>query len=142
MFFNTGRRINNGLIRLGHSVLGFSDRDIQKYYKSLGDFKGSRVLNDKLKKTCYNYKPDIVITGHADLITREQVSELKDDNPNTKFAQWFLDPLNKKGPDFERNKSRILDKIDLMDGTFLTTCPSVLNFLPNNKKKFLHTKSE
>ena len=136
LFFNTGRRINNGLIRLGHSVLGFSDRDIQKYYKSLSDFKGSRVLNDKLKKTCYNYKPDIVITGHADLITREQVSELKDDNPNTKFAQWFLDPLNKKGPDFERNKSRILDKIDLMDGTFLTTCPSVLNFLPNNKKNF------
>ena len=35
LFFNTGRRINNGFIRLGHSVLGFSDRDIQKYYKSL-----------------------------------------------------------------------------------------------------------
>ena len=39
LFFNTGRRINNGFIRLGHSVLGFSDRDIQKYYKSLGDLK-------------------------------------------------------------------------------------------------------
>ena len=26
--FNTGRRLNNGFIRLGHSVLGFSDRDI------------------------------------------------------------------------------------------------------------------
>ena len=50
LFFNTGRRINNGLIRLGHSVLGFSDRDIQKYYKSFKDFKGSKVLNDKLKK--------------------------------------------------------------------------------------------
>ena len=29
LFFNTGRRINNGLIRLGHSILEFSDRDIQ-----------------------------------------------------------------------------------------------------------------
>ena len=28
LFFNTGRRINNGFIRQGHSVLGFSDRDI------------------------------------------------------------------------------------------------------------------
>ena len=28
LFFNTGRRINNGFIRLGHSVLEFSDRDI------------------------------------------------------------------------------------------------------------------
>ena len=35
--FNTGRRINNGFVRLGHSVLGFM-RDIQKYYKSYRDF--------------------------------------------------------------------------------------------------------
>ena len=29
--------------------MGFSDRDIQKYYKSIKDFKGSKILNDKLK---------------------------------------------------------------------------------------------
>ena len=136
LFFNTGRRLNNGFIRLGHSVLGFSDRDIQKYYKNVSDFKGSKTLNDKLKKTCYNYKPDLIITGHADLITKQQIQELKEDNPNTKFAQWFLDPLNKFGPDFDRNKDRILDKIEVMDGTFLTTCPSVLRFLPKEKKSF------
>tara|TARA_B100001989_G_scaffold247012_1_gene218654 strand:- start:3203 stop:5338 length:2136 start_codon:yes stop_codon:yes gene_type:complete len=136
LFFNTGRRLNNGFIRLGHSVLGFSDRDIQKYYKSLRDFKGSKILNDKLKKTCYNYKPDLIITGHADLISRDQIQELKEENPNTKFAQWFLDPLNKNGPDYERNKSRILDKIDLMDGTFVTTSPSALNFLKHDEKSF------
>ena len=136
LFFNTGRRINNGFIRLGHSVLGFSDRDIQKYYKSISDIKGKKTLNDKLKKTCYNYKPDLIVTGHADLISKEQIQELKEDNPNTKFAQWFLDPLNKNGPDFERNKERILNKIEVMDGTFLTTSPSALNFLPNNSKNF------
>ena len=136
LFFNTGRRINNGFIRLGHSVLGFSDRDIQKYYKSISDIKGKKTLNDKLKKTCYNYKPDLIVTGHADLISKEQIQELKEDNPNTKFAQWFLDPLNKNGPDFERNKERILNKIEVMDGTFLTTSPSALNFLPNNDKNF------
>ena len=136
LFFNTGRRLNNGFIRLGHSVLGFSDRDIQKYYKSLGDIKGKKSLNEKLKKTCYNYKPDLIITGHADLISKDQIQELKEDNPNTRFAQWFLDPLNKNGPDFERNKDRILDKIDVMDASFITTSPSVLNFLPQNKKNF------
>ncbi len=136
LFFNTGRRINNGFIRLGHSVLGFSDRDIQKYYKSFTDIKGKNILNDKLKKTCYNYKPDLVIMGHADLISRQQIEELKEDNPNTKFAQWFLDPLNKKGPDFERNKDRIMDKIDLMDASFMTTSPSALPFLPKNNKNY------
>ena len=136
LFFNTGRRINNGLIRLGHSVLGFSDRDIQKYYKSFGDIKGSKTLNEKLRKTCYNYKPDLIILGHADLISADQIGELKNDYPNTRFSQWFLDPLNKNGPDFDRNKNRILDKIKYMDATFITTCPSVLRFLPNSNKNF------
>ena len=136
LFFNTGRRINNGFIRLGHSVLGFSDRDIQKYYKSFTDIKGKKILNDKLKKTCYNYKPDLIIIGHADLISRQQIEELKEDNPNTKFAQWFLDPLNKQGPDFERNKNRIMNKIDLMDASFLTTSPSALPFLPDDSQSF------
>ena len=130
LFFNTGRRINNGFIRLGHSVLGFSDRDIQKYYKSINDFRGAKTLNDKLKKTCYNYKPDLIILGHADLISANQIAELKDDYPNIRIGQWFLDPLNKNGPDYFRNKERVLDKINVVDSSFLTTCPSALDFLP------------
>jgi len=136
LFFNTGRRLNNGFIRLGHSVLGFSDRDIQKYYKSLRDLKGIKTLNDKLRKTCYNYKPDLIVLGHADSINSNVLGELKDDYPNLKMSQWFLDPLNKNGPDYERNKSRILDKIDLMDGTFVTTSPSALNFLNKNDNNY------
>ncbi len=137
LFFNTGRRINNGFIRQGHSVLGFSDRDIQKYYKGIGDLKGAKTLNNKLKKTCYNYKPDLIILGHADLISADQISELKEDYPNARFGQWFLDPLNKYGPDYERNKKRILDKIKVVDSTFLTTSPQVLNFLKNENCNYI-----
>jgi len=136
LFFNTGRRINNGFIRLGHSVLGFSDRDIQKYYKTINDYKGSKTLNDKLKKTCYNYKPDLIILGHADLIDSDQISELRDDYPNIKIGQWFLDPLNKRGPDYERNKQRVLNKINTLDASFLTTSPDALNFLPKNHNSY------
>ena len=132
LFFNTGRRINNGFIRLGHSVLGFSDRDITKYYKSYKDLTGSKTLNEKLKKTVYNYKPDLLVMGHSDLINAQQLGELKDDYPDLKIAQWFLDPLIKKGPDYEKNKKRILDKIDFLDANFLTTSPEKLDFL-NNK---------
>ena len=142
LFFNTGRRINNGFIRQGHSVLGFSDRDIQKYYKSFNDIKGAKTLNDKLKKTCYNYKPDLIVLGHADLISADQISELREDYPNTRFGQWFLDPLNKNGPDYERNKSRILDKIKVVDTTFLTTSPDVLNFLSKNNSHFIPNPSD
>ena len=142
LFFNTGRRINNGFIRQGHSVLGFSDRDIQKYYKSINDYKGAKTLNDKLKKTCYNYKPDLIILGHADLISKDQILELRDDYPNTRFGQWFLDPLNKNGPDFNRNKDRILDKADVVDSTFLTTSPDVLSFLNNKNSYFIPNPSD
>ena len=142
LFFNTGRRLNNGFIRQGHSVLGFSDRDIQKYYKSITDFKGAKTLNDKLKKTCYNYKPDLIILGHADLISADQIAELREDYPNTRFGQWFLDPLNKNGPDFERNKKRILDKIKYVDASFLTTSPDVLNFLNKENSFFIPNPSD
>ena len=136
LFFNTGRRINNGFIRLGHSVLGFSDRDIQKYYKSINDLNGSKILNEKLKRTCYNYKPDLIILGHADLISSTQINQLKDDYPSVKIGQWFLDPLNPRGPDYFRNKQRIIDKIDSVDATFVTTSPSALSFLKNKKQLF------
>ena len=49
------------------------------------------------------------------------------------LVNGFLDPLNKKGPDFERNKDRILDKINSVDATFLTTSPSALSFIPKEK---------
>jgi len=136
LFFNTGRRINNGFIRLGNSVLEFSDRDIQKNYKSYSDIYGSRSLNDKLRKTCYNFKPDLMVLGHADLVTSDMLGELKDEYPFLKIAQWFLDPLNINGPDFIKNKNRILDKSEFVDTNFITTSPDVLNFLPNNVENF------
>jgi glycosyltransferase involved in cell wall biosynthesis len=136
LFFNTGRRINNGFIRLGNSVLEFSDRDIQKHYKSYTDIKGSKSLNDKLIKTCYNYKPDLIVLGHADLISPNILGNLKDEYSNLKVAQWFLDPLNINGPDFIKNKKRILDKSEFIDANFLTTSPDVLKFLSKNVKNF------
>jgi len=136
LFFNTGRRINNGFIRLGHSVLGFSDRDIVKYYKSIKDFNGSNALNEKLKSTCYNFKPDMIVLGHSDLVNAQQLGQLRDDYPSVKIAQWFLDPLNVDGPDFERNKKRILDKSDFIDTNFMTTSPDVLKFLPKNTNNY------
>ena len=136
LFFNTGRRINNGFIRLGNSVLEFSDRDIQKHYKSYTDIRGSKSLNDKLIKTCYNYKPDLIVLGHADLISSNILGNLKDEYSNLKIAQWFLDPLNKNGPDFLKNKKRILDKSEFIDANFLTTSPDVLKFLSKNVKNF------
>ena len=133
LFFNTGKRINNGFVRLGNSVLEFSDRDIQKNYKSYSDINGKKKLNEKLIKTCKNYKPDLIVLGHADLISEDTLGELKDNLPHIKIVQWFLDPLNTRGPDYLKNKKRILDKINHIDANFLTTSPDMIKFLPKNK---------
>ena len=143
LFFNTGRRLNNGFVRLGHSVLEFSDRDIIKHYKNLKDISGANTLNRKLINTVYNYKPDLLIIGHADLIRYNTLDYLKNNYKSLKIAQWFLDPLTKNGPDFEKNKARILDKIQLTDANFVTTSPDVLSFLPKNKiSKFMPNPSD
>ena len=136
LFFNTGRRINNGFIRLGHSVLEFSDRDIVSRGKSLKDFYGSDTLNDKLIKTCYHFRPDLIVLGHADMISKDILYNLKKDYSNLKIAQWFLDPLNKNGPDFHKNEKRILDKSDIIDSNFLTTSPDALGFLSKKKSNY------
>tara|TARA_Y100001958_G_scaffold158653_1_gene157201 strand:- start:1349 stop:3475 length:2127 start_codon:yes stop_codon:yes gene_type:complete len=136
LFFNTGRRLNNGFIRLGHSVLEFSDRDIVSRGKSIRDLYGSSTLNDKLIKTCYHFKPDVIVLGHADMISKDVLYSLKKDYSNLKITQWFLDPLNKNGPDFYKNKRRILDKSEILDSSFLTTSPEVLKFLPKNYENY------
>ena len=128
LFYNTGKRINNGFIRLNHSVLEFSDRDIVSYYRNLNDLNGSKRLNSKLLEVISNYVPDILVLGHADLIKIETLEYIKKNYPNIKMAQWFLDRMDDQ---WSNNKKRFLDKIDLMDASFCTTDPKSLNF---NKK--------
>ena len=130
LFFNTGRRINNGFIRLNHCVLEFSDRDIISYYRRINDPSGANRLNEKLFNTVYNYVPDIIVLGHADLIKTETIHKIKTNFPNIKICQWFLDRMD--GP-WQINKRRFLDKIDYTDCNFCTTSPDVLD-LPKNKK--------
>ena len=131
LHYNTGKRINNGFIRLGHNVLSLSDRDTINQSKSLTDLSGIKTLNKKIYNTVNNFRPDLIVLGHADNITKENIIKIKK-LYNPKICQWFLDPLMKNGPDYNKNKNRIshLDKI--IDATFVTTHPSKINFKINN----------
>jgi len=128
LFYNTGKRINNGLIRLGHSVLEFSDRDILSNHRKLNDINGSKYLNKKLLTVIGNYIPDLIILGHADLINIKTLKTIKEYFPQIKISQWFLDRMDSN---WIFNKKRFLDKIDVMDASFCTTDPSVLKFSKN-----------
>jgi glycosyltransferase involved in cell wall biosynthesis len=136
--YNTGRRLNNGFIKLGHNVLTLSDRDILHENKNLLDLTGKNYLENKIIENTNNFKADCLILGHADAISLETLVSIKEKNKNLKICQWFLDPLGRRGPDYLKNNKRIADKSNIMDATFLTSCPSVLSskidnsyFIPN-----------
>ena len=137
LFYNTGRRINNGFVRLNHSVLTLSDRDIVSYYRSIRDLDGSKTLNKKLLEVISNYLPDLLVLGHADLVKKETLIFIKKTYPDIKIAQWFLDRMDS---DWKNNKKRFLDKIDYVDCSFCTTSPDILKF-PKKKQGLLHSKS-
>ena len=124
LFYNTGKRINNGFIRLKHSVLEFSDRDIVSYYRKLTDINGSRKLNQKLIEVISNYLPDLIILGHADLVDFNTLKFIKKNYPDIKICQWFLDRMDS---DWSKNLIRFKDKMSLMDANFCTTDPKTLN---------------
>ncbi len=132
LHYNTGRRINNGFIRLGHNVLTISDRDIISKGKSIGDLKGHKLLQKKILESFNNFNPDIIVLGHADAVSSETLELLKLKKNNLKLTQWFLDPVSQFGPDFVKNKNRILDKHEYLDTTFLTSDPKSISFEVNN----------
>ena len=135
LFYNTGRRINNGLVKLDHKVLTLSDRDLLTNYKSLTDITGSKKLNLSFIETVRNFKPDLILLGHADSIKSSNLELIKKEYPHIKISQWFLDRMDTK---WKSNKIRFLDKIKYMDYSFCTTDPMALNldkykvaFIPN-----------
>ena len=138
LHYNTGGRINNGFIRLGHNVLTISDRDIINKSKNLRDLSGKKTLQNSILEAFQNFNPDCIVLGHADSVSNETLDNLKTLNKNLKISQWFLDPLGINGPDYEKNLSRISEKKKYLDATFLTTDPKSLNlnienshFIPN-----------
>jgi len=124
LFYNTGKRINNGFVRLKHSVLEFSDRDIVSYYRSIKDIDGSKKLNNKLIEVISNYLPDLIVLGHADLVNYNTLLFIKDNYPKIKMCQWFLDRMDSH---WSKNLIRFKDKMNLMDANFCTTDPKTLN---------------
>ena len=132
LHYNTGKRIYNGLIKLGHNVFSISDRDIISNYKSLVDPSGKNILNYKIIESCRNFNPDTIIMGHADNVKKETLDYLKNKNKNLKICQWFLDPITKFGPDYANNKNRLLKCEQFIDASFITTDPKSIDFNINN----------
>lgn len=145
---NTSSRINNGFIRLGHDVLSISDRDIIHNNKNILDLSGKKKLQTHILDSLQNFDADCIVLGHADSVSNETLFEIKDKYNHIKIAQWFLDPIDKNGPDYKKNTNRIFNKEQFIDTSFLTSHPSLLIrklknsfFIPNPADESFETLS-
>ena len=135
LFYNTGRRINNGFIKLGHTVQTFSDRDIISQDRKITDIYGSNSLNNRLFEIVGNFNPHLIVLGHADQISNYTLEQIRKFYPSIKFCQWFLDRMDNKN--WKTNKLRFLSKIKSLDASFCTTHPSSLGNLKSKKIFFI-----
>jgi Glycosyl transferases group 1 len=136
-YHNTSIRLSNGLVRNGHLVLNFSDRDVARASSIMGSRKfGRGAVNRMLRDYCRLNRPDLLLLGHADTIAPGTVAEIRDAIPGLRVLQWNIDPLFDDG-----NVRRIASKRGVVDATLVTTGIAALGplrqgghrvgFLPN-----------
>lgn len=121
-YYSVERLIENGLVRNGHHVYFFSDRDTARASNLLASSRwGAAACNRIFIETCRNLQPDLIVFGHADLISRESLRQVRDLLPAVRMAQFNVDPLFRAA-----NAAAIAAKTDLMDATFITTGGDIL----------------
>ena len=130
-FISTGKKIENGLTRLGHDVEGISDRDILSYNTN---FKGKEILNKVfMEKTLY-YRPDLILMGHVNSITDQSFDFIKTKCKGLIISQWYEDNLTVHGPDFNKNYSNLKNNFNYIDNLFISTHPDDVSKKHNNLK--------
>jgi hypothetical protein len=113
----TGRKLFAGMIRNNHKVLEFSERDIARFEAPLKIRPiGIPIANKKLIETADNFRPDLIIMGHCDMITNKTLLKIRALLPNTKIVFRFLDALW-----MPRHVERIKKRMDVVDAIFITT---------------------
>ena len=135
-FISIAKKLSNGFIREEHDVVNMSDRDIIRFNRYVSGKSGVDNLNKLFFDSVQNYNPDLILFGHSDNIHLKTLEKIKSFNKNIKIAQWFEDNLAASGPDPVSNQKRLLQYDPFVNFNFITTHPSVLNFLKDKKNYF------
>ncbi len=116
-FYNCDYKIYFGLIKNGHSVYQFSNRDIARqdgFFKSR--FGSRSVQNKKLIKVAKEIRPDLILLGHSEQIENETLNIIREDNNKIKIAAFNVDALW-----LDHNVNLVKERSLAVDSMFLTT---------------------
>jgi len=127
-FISTGKKIENGLIRLGHDVEGLSDRDILSYNSGITNLKSTDILNKIFLNKAMYYRPDLILMGHVNGINEESFEKIKKLNKNIIISQWYEDNLSPTGPDYNKNLENLKTNFKYINNFFISTHPDDIEY--------------
>lgn len=144
-FYLFPQRIVNGLIRNGHNVQVFNDKDVARLSNP---FKSSRMgikkTNALLIQNCEDFRPEMIILAHCQFIHNDTLGRIRALCPGVKIVHLNVDPLSDTG-----NCDRIRHRVGHVDGIFITTAGDALKafsssetfaaFLPNPVDRAIDT---
>ncbi len=153
------KKMTNGLIRAGHTVIPYSDRDLCRLMSLTGrmNFWGRKKINQHLKKFACDVKPDVILLGHADTITTDTLSEIKKCLPAVKIIDWNVDNItvysngeDRFNQDAKFTIQKLKDKQSVTDLILMTTADknslaqlktahNLVAFMPNIVDKSIET---
>lgn len=116
-YYSSDRRFYNGLVRNGHMVWFFSDRDELRLRSPLGWRPiGRKKVNTALLRLARHFKPDALILLNADIVSNETLAALRVAHPDLRMAQINIDAIFNP-----YNHHRFMHRRSLVDMQFFTT---------------------
>lgn len=117
-FYSVDRKLANGFVRNGHSVLFFSDRDVARAASLFRSSRAGRgAAQQKFREALRNYAPHLIVLMHSSLIATQTLAEARP----ARIAQVCVDPLFR-----EVNAELLTDRARVVDATFVTTAGAAL----------------
>ena len=118
-------KLTNGFIRNNCDVINFS-------YRNYLSSKMFPKFDENIIDISKNYKPDMILLGHTNILKRSTIETFKENN--LKIALWYEDHIADYGPNWINNLHLIERNHDLIDQYFVTTHPSVIKTKINKSK--------
>jgi hypothetical protein len=129
-YYDQCAKLHNGFTRNGHHVLFLSDRDIARCASPLGMIAaGRKYCNKFFLDVCANFKPDMILLCHADVIEPHTIERARKILKYVRVAQFNVDIIFNP-----HNATNINNKLDVVDATFITTAGAGLKKFSRNGK--------